>query len=164
MSRKSETKDSIKVSGFYRLQITEDKNGVPAVVGDSGWRKNTVVNDGFDKYLSRAIGALAGSLQVSHVALGTGGAPAVTDTGLAGEIMSSTQRGTVGAATVASKTCQFTAAFASSDSFLTAASNLSNIGLFNSSTAGTILAGNTYTSSSCATNQNVNITYQIRFS
>jgi len=31
-------------------------------------------------------------------------------------------------------------------------------------TNATLFAGNTYTSSSCNTNQNVNVTYQIRFS
>lgn len=158
------TNDAIKVGGFFRVQITEDKDGKARVVGDSGWRKNQVTNDGFDKFLARTLGGVAGSLTVSHVALGTGGAPNATDTVLAGEIMSSTQRGTVSPSTVASKTLQLTRAFASSDSFISAASNLSNVGLFNSSSGGTLFAGNTYTSSSCNTNQNVNVTYQIRFS
>jgi hypothetical protein len=43
-----------------------------------------------------------------------------------------------------------------------------NVGLFNVSgpttASGTLFAGNTYTSSSCATNQNVNATYDIIFS
>lgn len=158
------TKEGIKVRGFFRVQITEDRKGKTKVVGDSGWRKNVVTNVGFQKYLSLTLAGMANSLTVSHVALGTGGAPATTDTTLAGEIMSSTQRITVSPSTIASKTAQFTAAFASSNSFLTATANLSNIGLFNSSTSGTLFAGNTYTSSSCATNQNVNVTYQIRFS
>jgi hypothetical protein len=41
---------------------------------------------------------------------------------------------------------------------------LSNVGLFaTSNTNDTLFAGNTYASSSCNTNQNVNVTYQIRF-
>jgi hypothetical protein len=56
-----------------------------------------------------------------------------------------------------------TGTFASSDSFVTAVESISNIGLFRSSTGGTIFAGNTYDSSSCATNQNVNYTYDITF-
>lgn len=155
--RKNISKDAVKVAGFFRLQITEDKAGKQVVVGDSGWRKNQVTNVGFDKFLSRAIAAQSGSLQISHVALGTGGVPNATDTQLTGEIMSSTQRGTVSPSTVASTTQQMTHAFASSDSFLTSASNLSNVGLYNSSATGSLFAGNTYTSSSCATNQNVNV-------
>lgn len=159
MSKKS-LKDGIKLRGFFRVQITEDGK----VIGDSGWRKNQVTNDGIDKYLCRNLGGSAGALSVSYVALGTGSAPASNATALDGEIMSSTQRGAVTFSTVASRTAQFTAAFASSNSFLSATANLSNVGLFNSSTAGTLFAGNTYTSSACATNQNVNVTYQIRFS
>jgi len=155
------TKDTIKVRGFFRIQITEDGKGI---IGNSGWKKNQVTNLGFEQYLCQTLGGMAGSKTVSHIALGTGGAPAAGDTSLAGEIMSSTQRKTVSPSTIASKTLQMTAAFASSDSFLTAAANLSNVGLFNTSTTGTLFAGNTFTSSSCNTNQNVNITYQIRFS
>lgn len=166
MSRKKSgaTADTVKVRGFFRVQIVEDMDGGTQVVGDSGWRKNQVANLGFDQFLCQTLAGMAGSKTVSHVALGTGGAPAAVDTSLAGEIMASTQRKTVSPSTIASKTAQFTAAFASSASFLTAAANLSNVGLFNTSTAGTIFAGNTYTSSACATNQSVNVTYQIRFS
>ncbi len=160
--KRSSARDSVKVRGFFRVNII---NPDGSVAGDSGWRRNQVTNLGFDQYLCQLLGGMAGSKTVSHVALGTGGAPAASDTTLAGEIMSSTQRKTVSPSTIASKTVQFTAAFASSASFLTATANLSNVGLFNSTaTNATLFAGNTYTSSSCATNQSVNVTYQIRFS
>lgn len=158
-------KEGIRVRGFFRIQISRpNAKGMEEVIGDSGFQENQVVNLGFQDYLCKTLGGMSGSKTISHVALGTGGAPASTDTSLAGEIMSSTQRLTVSPSTIASKTLQLTAAFASSNSFLTAAANLSNIGLFNTSTAGTLFAGNTFTSSACATNQNVNVTYQIRFS
>ena len=166
MSRKgSLTKDGVSAKGYFRLNITEDKDGVQKVVGDSGWVKNQITNLGFQNYLAALVGAVAGSKQVGYVALGTGGAPAAGDTVLAGEIMASTQRTAVTPTTIASKTVQFAATFSSANSFLTASSNLSNIGLFNTTTTSdTLFAGNTYTSSAVATNQNVNITYQIRFS
>lgn len=159
--------DAIKVRGFFRVNITENQDGKEVVVGDSGWRENQVVNLGFDQYLCQTLAGMGGSKTVSHMALGTGGAPAAADTSLAGEIGdAASSRKTVSPSTIASKTVQFTAAFNSVDSFITASKNISNIGLFNTSTtqAGTIFAGNTYTSSSLATNQNVNATYQIRFS
>lgn len=167
MIKKNNTgvKEGVSAKGFFRLQITEDKNGKTKVVGDSGWMKNQVTNLGFDQFLCQTLAGMAGSKTVSHVALGTGGAPAATDTTLAGEIMSSTQRKTVSPSTIASKTVQFTAAFNSVDSFTTATANISNVGLYNTTaTGGTLFAGNTYSSSACATNQNVNVTYQIRFS
>lgn len=157
------TKDIIKIKGFYRLQLEESGK----IIGDSGWLKNQVVNLGFRDYLVRLLGSLAGSKQVSHVLLGTGGAPAAADTSLAGEITdASNSRAAVTAATSGSKTLQLTATFASSDSFVTTSHNISNIALVNTSTTavGTIFAGNTYTSSSLNTNQNVNVTYEIQFS
>jgi len=163
MKAKALTKDAIKVKGCYRLQITEDKDGKTTVIGDSGWKENLVTNLGFNQYLVSALGSISGSKYVSHMAIGTGGAPAAADTTLAGE---QSVRASVTAATSSgSKTVRFTATFASVDSFVTASKNISNIGLFNTSTAagGTLFAGNTYTSSACATNQNVNATYDIIF-
>lgn len=154
--------ERMKIEGFSRVQIEEDGK----LVGDSGWvGPNQIVNLGFLNYLVKNIGASAGSKQIGYVALGTGAAPASNATTLPGEIMSSTKRQAPTFANVASTTAQFTATFASSDSFLSAAANLSNIGLYNATTTNdTLFAGNIYTSSSCNTNQNVNLTYQIRFS
>lgn len=153
-----ETKDSIKVKGSYRLTISDDDK----VVGDSGWNENTITNDGFNEYLAQLLGAMAGSKQVSHMALGTGGAPATGDNTLGGEVE---ERAAVTAASSnTSKKVRFTATFNSSDSFLSTNTDLANVGLFNTSSGGSIFAGNTYSSSSCATNQNVNATYDISFS
>lgn len=154
--------EGLKIHGFSRVQIEQDGK----IVGDSGFvGPNQITNLGFLNYLVKLLGASAGSVQVGFVALGTGAAPASNATTLPGEIMSSTQRKAVTFGSVASTTAQFTATFASSDSFLSGASNLANIGLFNATTTdATIFAGNTFASSSCDTNQNVNVTYQIRFS
>lgn len=155
------TKEAIRIEGFSRVQIEEDGE----IVGDSGFTgPNQITNIGFLNYLCHLLGNSAGSRQVAFIALGTGGAPATDATSLAGEIMSSTQRIAPTYANVGSTTAQFVATFASSDSFLSASSELSNIGLFNSSAENSLFAGNTYASSSCNTNQNVNVTYQIRFS
>jgi hypothetical protein len=154
------------VKGFSRVQITEDlPGGEVKIVGDSGWvGPNQITNDGFLNFLVKAIGGSSGSAQITHIALGTGTVPAAGATTLNGEISASTKRKAVTFGTVNSTTAQFTATFGSTDNFLAGASNLSNIGLFNSSSSGSFFAGNTYNSSSCNTNQNVNVTYQIRFS
>lgn len=155
----------VRIRGMFRLQITEDKDGKAMIVGDSGWRENQVTNDGILNYLTTPLTGGAGKA-VTHIALGTGTAPASNATSLNGEIThASNSRKSASTSIVSSRTAQFTAAFNSSDSFLTASANLSNIGLFYTSTtaAGSILAGNTYSSSAVATNQNVNATYQIQF-
>lgn len=153
-----ESKETPTLRGFYRVQVEE--NG--EIVGDSGWQENQITNVGFNDYLCQLLAGDGSSKQVSHMALGTGGVPNATDTSLAGEVEA---RAAVTAATSStSKTERFTATFESSDSFVTDTQNLSNVGLFEASSAGNLFAGNTYASSSCATNQNVNCTYDITFS
>jgi len=154
--------EGLKIQGFSRVKIMEGGK----CVGDSGFvGPNQITNLGFRQYLCMALGGEGGSKQVGFVALGTGSTPASNATTLPDEIMVSTSRKAVTAASDASTTEVFTATFASSDSFLSAAANLSNIGLFDvSNTDAQIFAGNTYTSSSCNTNQDVNVTYEIRFS
>ena len=52
--------------------------------------------------------------------------------------------------------------YSSTDNFMTASANISNIGLYNASAAGTLFAGNTYASSQLSSNQDVNYTYQLQ--
>lgn len=159
--------DEKKLRGFFRVQLTEDENGQEKIVGDSGWKENQVTNLGIQDFIVDNLIGNSGGKAVTHMALGTGGAPASNATSLTGEITDAADsRKAVSTSIVSSRTAQFTAAFASSDSFVTASKNISNVGLFETSTTsgGTLFAGNTYTSSSLATNQNVNVTYQIRFS
>jgi hypothetical protein len=152
------TKDSVKLRGFFRLQIEEPSG---EIVGDSGWQRNTVTNDGKLQYLVRAMASSAGSKYPGYAALGEGGA---ADTALESEVVGtqgSQIRDAVAAESSGSTALRLTGTFASGDSFVTAQENISNIGLFMSSTGGTIFAGNDYASSTCATNQNVNYTYDI---
>lgn len=164
MSTKGTSPENISVKGFFRLKITEDGPDGTKVVGDSGWRQNTIVNLGFQDYICKTLAGSAGSKTISHIALGTGTAPGATATSLDGEIMGGTKRMTVSPSIISSKTLQLTAAWASSDSFNSAAATIQNMGLFNTSSTGTLLAGNTFTTSQLNTNQNVNATYQLRFS
>lgn len=151
--------DRTGVRGMYRVHIVNEDG---SLAGDSGWNENQVVNLGFNQYLVKSLGSLAGSMYVASAALGTGAAPAAAGTSLPGEVE---VRAAVTAATSsASKTARFTATFASSASFVTKTENISNIGLFASSSGGTLFSGNTYASSAAATNQAVNITYDVIFS
>jgi hypothetical protein len=152
--------ERVAIRGFYRVQL-QNEDGT--FVEDDGWYENQVVNLGFNQYLVSTLGAIAGSKQISYMAVGTGGAPAASDTSLAGE--QSVRAAVTAATSSSSKTLNLTATFASAVSFVTATKNLSNIGLFNTSEAGvgTVFAGNTYTSSAVATNQNLNATYNVIF-
>lgn len=162
------TKDHMKIKGMFRLQIEE--NG--RIVGDSGWKQNIITNLGYNNIVNQLGTGLTGS-KIMAAALGTGGAPGATDTTQAGEVLAtganSVIRPTLTAATSStSKTLRNTATFSSANSFASASYNISNVGLWSTtgpvSTSGTFLAGNTYASSALATNQNVNVTYDIIFS
>ncbi len=151
------SKETVGVKGAFRLNIVEGDK----IVGDSGWVQNLITNEGF-RSLTRLLGGISGSSQITHLALGTGGAPIATDTTLAGEVV---KRQAVTAATSStSKALQLTGTFSSANSFVTSTQNISNIGAFFSSSGGTLFGGNTYASSSCATNQDVNVTYVFSFS
>jgi len=161
MKRTQQLKDSITAKGFYRLEIREDGK----VVARSPWHKNLITNLGYQNYIVGSLGAIAGSSQIAYAALGTGGAPVATDTALSGEITDvAGMRIALTPSAVSSKTLQLTGSLNSN--IITTTHAISNIGLFDRSTtsAGTIMAGNTYASSSLATNQTISLTYQIRFS
>ena len=153
---KTSAKEPVRLRGFYRVQIEEDGQ----IVGNSGWQENVITNLG-KRNLALLLGGVSGSSQASHVALGSGGLPATDATTLAGEVV---VRAAVTAASNGSTAINFTATFASAVSFVTNTQNISNIGLFATSSGGTLLSGNTFASSSCATNQAVNATYTWTFS
>lgn len=162
---KSKTQDLAKIKGMFRVHIEDDGR----IVGDSGWQENLITNVGFLNVVNQMGTSLTGS-KISHAALGTGGAPIATDTTQAGEVSTNGSGSVVRAALTAatsstSKTLRNTATFSSANSFITASANISNIGLWQTSgpttASGSLMQGNTYTSSALATNQNVNITYDL---
>jgi len=155
--------EGIRIRGFFRLRLVEDATG--RVCGDTGWRHNNVTDEGLDDYLTRLLSASASSKQISRMMLGTGGAPADSDTTLPGELNTATYtRTTVTVSLVASSAVEFQATFNSSSSHITASVALSNIGIINDTTSGgSLFAGNAFTSSAWNTNQSVQASYRITF-
>lgn len=154
--KKTRRDEGVTVRGFFRLKIGEGNS----IVGDSGWVENTIVNDGFDQYICRSLGAVAGSKTIAYVNLGTGTAPNATHTTLHGETGT---RKTTSNSVVASKTLQMTAAFDSTD-HPGGTPSIGNVGLFNAVSSGTLFSGNTFGSSAWNSNQSISLTYQIKFS
>lgn len=155
--------DGVAVKGSFRLTISNEDG---SIAGDSGWHENIIVQEGFASFMAQALMGAAGSSTVSYLALGTGTVPAAADTSLNGEITGSTKRITLATASATASTAataSFTGTFQSTASFLTAQSTISNIGLYAASSGSNLFAGNTYASSPCSTNQNVNCTYTIVF-
>ena len=156
--------EGLKIRGFSRVRI---RNQDGSLHGESPWGKNQIVNLGVAGYLVYSLGSLANSSYLSYAALGEGTEPGATDTSLESEVTGTNAGPNRDAMTMASSgstRLRCTGTFASADSFVTATESLANIGLFASSSGGTIFAGNTYGSSTCATNQAVEYTYDITFS
>jgi hypothetical protein len=173
MARKRKMEEGISnsllsMAGFFRLQI---ENGNGEIVGDSGWKKNLITNSGLQYFLAKLLGNSAGSSQIACAGLGTGALPATNATSMTGDITGSTKKQasltkgyTQRSASTDGDTLQFTGTFQSSDNFLAAASTLQCIGLFGETPASAVLfSAGTYATSQCSTNQNVNFTYQVRF-
>ena len=154
------SKEGIKLRGFFRVQITEKGE----VKGDSGWCENTLTNVGFSDFLCALLGNTTNSKQIGFMAIGTGTGPNATHTTLDGEVGASVKRKAVTVSVSGSKTLRFTATFGASDSFIAATTNIRNLGLYSGSSGVGFFAGSTFASSNCATNQDVNATYDIQFS
>jgi hypothetical protein len=153
-------KSKSAVRGQFRLQIGEDRAGKTVIVGDSGWCDNQITNDGFSNYIIGSLGGLGGSKAISNMGIGTGTAPASNATTLNGETGT---RVTTANSLQGTKTLQATASWASG-SHPGGTPTIGNLGLFNTSSGGTLCCGNTFATSAWATNQGVSCTYQVIFS
>lgn len=150
--------EGVKVRGFFRLQMVDHETQRP-VSKMTPWMKNQVVNLGFQDYVCAAVGGVAGSKQITHLAIGTGTAPGAAATSLDGE---TGVRASATNSVVSSKTLQCTGQFAGSD--MAGTCTIQNIALANTSSGGTICCGNTYTTSQWQSNQDINSSYQLRYS
>jgi hypothetical protein len=151
----SKKKDTIKVKGFFRLQIVDKKS--KKIVGDSGWLKNQITNYGLNNCLVAApIGAA--SVQAAGIMLGSGSVPASDATVL--PLSNTDYYSAFGySSVIGSLTARVSQSF---DGSLGAAT-LANIGLFAASD-GSLIAGNTFASSALSTSQSVNLSYELRYS
>ena len=148
--------DGIKVRGFIRGQLVNPKTG--KIEGDTGWVQNKLTNAGLT-VLADLIGAGANSYRVGYMAAGTQtDAVNMSQTDLSGRTHSF-----ITAATGTSGTCTqtFTVDFGSAS--LSGSCSVAAVGLFKTNSAGSLIAMQTFTPSQWNTNQDFNVTYQLRF-
>jgi len=144
------------VRGFLRGQLVDSATG--KVVGDSGWVQNKLMNDGLTD-LARLVGAVAGSYAIGYACMATQtDAPDMSQTHVIGPINSfkALNLSTSG-------TCTLTATASFGSASLTAAATVGGAGLFKTDSASSMLCMQTFATSAWATNQDFNLTYQIRF-
>jgi len=155
--------NSLIAKGFFDLEIV---NPDGTIAGKAERVPNLVTRHGF-QHICLLVGTNLTGTQFSHLNVGEGAAPATNATSLPSEVSgtnNAVQRQVATAATQAgSVTLRFTGTMSSANSFVTATENISNVGIFNHSSGSSCVAGAAFTSSSCATNQNINITYDLVF-
>jgi hypothetical protein len=149
-------KRTIRVKGFFRTQIV-DRAG--RIIGDSGWKQNTMTNNGLNNACAGAAIGASGSYQVGYMAIGKG-----TDAIIAAATDLTSRENsfvTVSPSTVATGTARCTASFDGSANSATI--TIGEIGLFKTNSAGSLVAGNIFTTSQMTTDQTLNATYELRF-
>jgi len=146
----------VAIRGFLRGQIVDGKTG--KVLGDTSWIENSLSNQGLTA-LAAWLGQVAGSSGINYGRLGTQTAAFnLTQTDIIGATASfaSLSLSTSG-------TCTMTATVSFSSTMLGASCNVGAAGLFYTNSAGTLFCGQTFATSQWNTNQNFNLTYQVRF-
>jgi hypothetical protein len=151
----------LAVRGFFRVNVVNKKTR--RIVGDSGWIENQITNMGLESCLLGMPAGLGGDV-LRWMGLGAGAgatAPASDATSLPGWI-STDYTSTAGIAVNASTQIRLTQTF----DFPTSQSSVANVGIHmsNNSTGGSLVAGETFNSSDVATDQDVNVTYDLNYS
>ena len=151
-------KDGIKVKGFFNVQIL-GKGG--KIVGESGWRRNTLTNYGLNNICAGAAIGSAGSKQVSHAVLAT---QSTTVNATQALLLGTADNAiAVTPSTIATGKARCTVSFHGSD--MAGTITIGSIGLHTSAAgASDLVAGATFATSQFASDQSVNATYQLEFS
>ena len=150
---------SVGMHGMFRINIVEDGK----VVGDSGYKHNLITSSGLTNYLTYVFASSAGSQIISLAALGSGSLVASNATILPGSLATTLHK-TVSktfitrAASTDGNTARYLATWVSG----TSTAQISNVGLYGVATDA-LFCGGTYASSSIASNQAVNLTYDVIF-
>ncbi|MBO8173494.1 MAG: hypothetical protein H0Z33_16625 [Bacillaceae bacterium] len=127
--------DGFKLKGHVKIQVYNAKTGETTEEEFD----NLVVNAGKAE-VAQLIGSGLGGTAFTHIAIGTGTtAAAATDTALEAEVTRKAATITNVTDTVTNDTAQFEASFSSADG-LTGTSAITEYGLFNDATAGTMLS------------------------
>lgn len=152
-------RSKIRVKGFFRAQIV---NKAGKIVGDSGWRKNQITDNGWNSCLVAGPIGAAGSYKAAFGALGTGTDAIATDATAIVGTLNSTSNAYIALATsvVSSKTARVTFQYDGS----LGSGNVAQEGLFSGQTSGGMICCNTFDASALGAAQSINLTHELRFS
>jgi len=150
-----EKKQPIKLKGKFRIAVLDEKDNLK----ESREVENTIMNAGLAE-ISGLILTDVGGNAFDYLALGTGTtAPTASQTTLVGEKYRSAGTGSQETTTVSDDTARLTTSVA-----MTASNSLTEVGIFNSSSTGVMLARTTFSAVSVADGDTVNLGYDVAFS
>ncbi|MGD8499100.1 MAG: hypothetical protein PVJ86_00540 [Phycisphaerales bacterium] len=155
MSRKTNI-ESLGVKGFFRLQIVD--KATKKIMGDSGYLENQITNYGLESCIVALPFKCANSIQCSGILLGSGTGVASDGTNLQNSLesyWSAFAQSTVSDSLTARATVSFDGT--------RGAATLQEIGVKAVSTD-TVIAAKSFASSAITTDQDVNCTYELRYS
>jgi len=152
-------KNKIGVNGFFRVQIVDKETG--KIKGNTGWIENQITNYGLESCIvGKPINASNGSpVYVAGLILGSASTPASSAVSLSG---SDTKQYSAVAmsSVVASLTARLSQSFEGSGG--SSMATLGNIGVLANST-GSLIAGKGFATSEFGADQDVNATYELRY-
>jgi hypothetical protein len=154
---------SVGLHGFYHLQIVDEKAG--KVVGDSGRKHNLITMDGLNNFMAKLFAQTAGSQYVSMAALGSSASIVVSSNTILPGSFATTLHKTVATSVISTTaymtgghTVRYTATWVSG----TSTPIIGNVGLYGAP-ASNIFCGGSFATSSVASNQAINLTYDVVF-
>jgi len=164
MSRKTKEKfpsSGIGLHGFYQVQIVDQETG--EIVGDSGRKHNLITSGGLTNYLTYVFAGNTASSVIGMAALGSGSLVATSATVLPSAFdtslhMTVAKTFYLRSLSSAGDTARYTASWVSG----TSTAQISNVGLY-ATTGVQIFCGGTFASSSVASNQAINLSYDVVF-
>jgi hypothetical protein len=153
--RKKKHIKGVSVKGFTRLQIINKKDR--SIAGDTGYMQNQITNYGLESCIVALPLKCANSIQCSGILLGSGTGVASDGTNLtasASDYWASFGQSTVSNSLTARATCSF-------DGTLNA-TTLQEIAI-KAVSSDTAIAAKSFASSAITTDQDVNCTYELRY-
>jgi hypothetical protein len=147
----------VRIKGFVRLKVVDVRGPRKGRV-QLREVHNVITANGLQHYIVGAIGAVAGSKQISYLQLATQTtAPSSAQTSASGEFEA---RKTTTNTFVANGTLRMVASYATNEA---TQSTIGGLAAYNTSAAGTAASVATFATSNKTTDQTLSVTYEYRF-
>lgn len=146
----------VTLRGFTRVQIVN--KDTRKIVGDTGYLENTITQYGFANCIVASPIKATGSIQILSMLLGSGSTAIATDATKLGASLSKWVSAVAQSSVVETLTARLSQSFDGTDAI-----TIKEVGLLSVSN-GSLICGNTFNSSALATTQDVNVTYELRYS